>query len=235
MPDDNDAYRREVERLCTDEHEDRDEAEVFISPSGDYRLVVRYYSHDGCTYSRGTGYRIADGEQICDIKRDYGHFPHTFVTRGEQEWLVAGRSYTSQTIVNLSTGEEFEPKDGEHDDDGFCWVDCYPSPDGRTLAVDGCFWACPYEYKFFDFTNPARGWPELAVVPNEHVHARGERRPFWHDDRVVECFETEQVDADHGSETIVRARTRLRREGDRMAVIEQWLSKEELLRRQQQR
>jgi hypothetical protein len=34
-------------------------------------------------------------------------------------------------------------------------VAVYPSPDGLVLAVDGCYWACPYEIVFFDFANPA--------------------------------------------------------------------------------
>ena len=56
-----------------------------------------------------------------------------------------------------------DPGDAERRDeiDGYFTpeseVAAYLSPDGHTLAVDGCHWACPYEYRFFDFTDPARG------------------------------------------------------------------------------
>lgn len=48
---------------------------------------------------------------------------------------------------------------------GFCWAAVHPSPDGRTLGVEGCFWACPYELVFFDFSEPNKSpLPELHRV-----------------------------------------------------------------------
>jgi hypothetical protein len=37
---------------------------------------------------------------------------------------------------------------------GFCWTAAYSSPDSTIVAVDGCYWGCPYEIVFFDFTKP---------------------------------------------------------------------------------
>lgn len=37
---------------------------------------------------------------------------------------------------------------------GFCWANVLPSPDGMTLAVEGCYWACPYDLVFYDFSQP---------------------------------------------------------------------------------
>ncbi len=208
-----------------DELEDENlegDPEELISPSGRYRLCIRTYATaGGGSYTRGTVVRIAGGAIVCDLERDHGIFHHAFVTRGGREYLLTGRTVTSQTIVDLDGGAEYEPTGG----DDFCWVGCYPSPDGDTLAVDGCYWACPYELRFFDFTDPARGWPELRLVGAEHLEDPSNRRtPRWLDPRVVECH---QRDLDGAPQE----RTRLERRGDEMHVIDHWISEAEQARR----
>jgi hypothetical protein len=218
--------RRQVEELFRDENE-RESAEE-LSPSGRYRLLLRGYETrpNAWSYSRGTVYRVSDGGQICDIKRNFSLFHHTFVTKDGQEWLIAGRSYMSQTIVNLETGAEYEPGGDHYDGGAFCWAQCYLSPDGRTLAVDGCIWACPYEYRFFDFTDPSRGWPELPVEPDEGYIPSGEKAPVWLSGDTFECYEL--------NAGAVVARTRLARRGDRMVVVERWIDDAERHRREEE-
>jgi len=71
--------------------------------------------------------------------------------------LLCGEDYQGQTIVNLNSGEtyNFFPESG-HEGFGFCWTGVFPSPDSTVIAVDGCYWACPYEFVFFDFTQPEK-------------------------------------------------------------------------------
>jgi hypothetical protein len=218
--------RQEVEARFAPECE-LPEREEELSPSGRYRLVVRTYSTGPNTweYSRGTVHRVADGALICDIKRNYGMFHHTFVTKDGREWLIAGRSYMSQTIVDLDRGEEFEPAGPRYDGVAFCWARCHLSSDGNTLAVDGCIWACPYEYRFFDFSDPRRGWPALPVESEEMIDVRGERPPVWREDGVFECYDLAE------DERIVVARTGLRREDGRMVFVERWVEPAEAERR----
>jgi hypothetical protein len=160
-----------------------------LSPSGRFRLLIRQYgTKPGCWgYSRGTVFRTDDGREVCDIKRNYCTFNHSFVVKDGQEWLLSGSDYMGQSIVNLDTGERFDklPKGEE-----FCWDAHWLSKDGKTLVVDGCYWACPYEYRFFDFSNPATGWPELAVVPEDCFLEAGYPVPEWADDGTVKCFKS---------------------------------------------
>jgi len=128
--------------------------EVF-SPSKKFKLEILYYfTKEGCwEYSRGKIYRVLDNKIIADIKRNYSTFHHSFQTKNSQEYLITGRSYMGQTIVNLD--EEWEVSTpGPYGGQEFCWADHFLSPDGQTLAVAGCHWAGPYEIAFFDFSNP---------------------------------------------------------------------------------
>lgn len=131
----------------------------------------------------------------------------------------------SQTIVDLDRGEEYEPPGSHYESGAFCWVRCYLSPDGNTLVVDGCHWACPYEYRFFDFSDPARGWPPLPVVGAEWVGDPSDvSPPHWLDAATVDCF---QRDANGEPQE----RSRLARRGDEMLVVEHWVSDAERARR----
>ena len=66
-----------------------------------------------------------------------------------------------QTILDCETGQIYDNTD-DPDADDFCW-DEINQLDKNTIVVQGCYWGAGYEYKFFDFTNLSRGWPELKV------------------------------------------------------------------------
>lgn len=261
--------KRDEEAFFTRRNEEVDKRHEVISPSGRFKLTIRYYStKPGCwDYSRGTVVRISDGKEVCDIKRNYGWFVYSFVTKENrcetpdlvmshpEEWLIAGRSYMSQTIVNLETGDLYEPPGDQYDGFAFCWAGHKLSPDGNTLMVEGCHWACPYEYRFYDFTDPSRGWAELEIVPEGYLDADGKKPPVWKEDGTLECYETREMYKPLGkdwnemtseeigavpdgqgdelpdTELVVVARTVLRRNGDKMETVEKWVSEEEQKRR----
>jgi hypothetical protein len=203
------------------------QAEDATSPSGRFRLTIRTYrtAPGRWNYSRGTITRVSDGTTICDIQRNYGTFHHSFVTKDEREFLITGRSYMSQSIVDLDRSQEFEPSDDHYNGGAFCWARCYLSPDGNTLAVDGCIWACPYELRFFDFTNPSNGWPSLPIVGLERIeYPSNKREPQWLDDNTFECFQW-----DEGSEP--QERTRVQKRGHEVVVVDHWVSEMEQARR----
>jgi hypothetical protein len=143
---------------------------VSVSPSARYRLeVVQYVPARGWRYTRGKVVRIADGALIADVKRNYSHFWHSWIQHANDcEYLLCGEDYQGQTVINLSNAEtrtSFEQ--GAHNGAGFCWASAYPSPDSKLLAVEGCYWACPYELVVFDFTNPDElPYREIARFPD---------------------------------------------------------------------
>lgn len=144
----------------------KEETDEKLSPSGKYKLLIRSYSTSpGCwNHTRGTVTRVSDGTEVCDIVRNYS-FTHSFVTKGDVEYLITGRSYMSQTIINLETGQDMEPQDFHYEGFAFCWVRATLMGDEKTLLVDGCHWACPYEFRFHDFSAPEdKGWAPLPVT-----------------------------------------------------------------------
>jgi hypothetical protein len=227
-----DERRAAIEAMFADDNR-RGEPEDELSPSGRYRLrVQRYATPGGWGYSRGTVTRVQNGAEVCDIKRNLGGFHHSFVAKDNREWLIAGRSYMSQTIVDLDRERTYEPPGDAYDPAAFCWAQARLSHDGCTLAIDGCHWACPYEYRFYDFTDPATtGWPALPIVEasgeSVTIDVEGDKAPLWLDDGTIACYETRRIE---GGDVVV-ARTRVRREDTRMVVIERWVDEAERQRR----
>jgi hypothetical protein len=89
--------------------------------------------------------------------------------KNDQEWLITGRSYMGQTIVNLDTAQEYnDPKHPDkYEGHEFCWADAQLSLDGNVLIVEGCHWAAPYEKVEYDFTDPSKGWPLIRYLEEE--------------------------------------------------------------------
>ncbi len=250
------SEEHDIDRFFTDANLVDRPPDVRLSPSGRFRLEIRgYTTRPGCwTYSRGTVVRVADGRVVADVRRNYSAFHHSFVSRGDHEYLIAGRSYMGQTVVDLDDGKEWnDPKHpAGYEGHEFCWAACQLSPDGRTLLVDGCHWACPYEYRFYDFEDPSRGWTPLPVrdADGEAVWLEADdgRGPELHEDGRIECFESarlfvprqrrdyeipqserkiidpHQWEDPASWEVVVDRRVVLGRRPDHMLVIEDWCS-----------
>lgn len=153
-------HRASMEKWFTEDNRAQEHRKVFTSPSGKYQLTVDSYgTKPGCwNYSRG---RVYAGEKlIADVKRNYSHFPFAWAEAhpNGHDYLLCGEDYQGQTVVELDTGARVDLQPDEHMDKGFgfCWVDIHPSPDRKVVAVDGCYWACPYEVVLFDFSEPLK-------------------------------------------------------------------------------
>jgi hypothetical protein len=160
--------RLEVEQYFTPEHRADEPSDIRRSPSGAYELeVTPYHTKPGAwDYSRGVVRRSRDRTVVADIKRNYGSFWHAWVQQSGNEYLLCGEDYQGYSVINLTSGTHHRhfPEEA-YAGGGFCWVAAYPSPDGRTLAVDGCFWACPYELVIYDLAEPERiPLPELHRI-----------------------------------------------------------------------
>ncbi len=151
-------WRREIESRFARRNRNKSKREEIVSPSGNFRLTIDTYSTgpNTWTYTRGRVRRVGSRKVIADVKRNYGHFWYSWVQHSNgNEYLLCGEDYQGQTVINLTreTISNFFPDSG-YDGHGFCWTAAYPSPDSTIIAVDGCYWACPYEVVFFDFSNP---------------------------------------------------------------------------------
>ncbi len=137
-----------------------------LSPSGRYELEVCEYTAGETTwnYSQGTVRRSEDASQVANIRRNYGLFWFAWVVNDSEESLLCGEDYQGYNVINLSTGVNVLtfPREA-FDGGGYCWAAAHPSPDGTVVAVEGCYWACPYSLTLYDFSDPARSpLPQLA-------------------------------------------------------------------------
>lgn len=159
--------RKQIEQFFIPENIKPDSGKIDVSPSGKFRIEInRYFTlPNRWEYSRGIVTNISSGAVIADIKRNYVAFWHTWVQHPNgYEYLLCGEDYQGYSVLNLNTGkyQAYLPEAG-YKGVGFCWTDVHPSPDGLVLAVDGCYWACPYELVVYDFREPENmPYPELV-------------------------------------------------------------------------
>lgn len=164
-------WRAEVEAGFATRSADDSSRKTETSPSGLYALeMVEYTAGPGrWRYSRGQVRNIADRSVIADIRRNYGLFWRTWAQHANGfEYLLCGEDYQGQTVVNLSKRSvtSYFPEEG-YSGGAFCWAAAYPSPSSKFLAVEGCYWACPYELLVFDFGHPDQlPYAEIARFPN---------------------------------------------------------------------
>lgn len=150
--------------LCREETQVEGSSVEHLSPSGKYRLVVTKHGTGPGTWDYSKGRVYAGDKLITTVCRNYGAFPFAWVEgHPKGSFLLAGEDYQGQTVIDLVAGErkDFLPKEAA-DGAGFCWAKYTPNSDGMLLAVEGCYWACPYEVRIVDFSDPMNPpWPIL--------------------------------------------------------------------------
>ena len=159
--------RREMDKFFVPEN--AGERYEKLSPDGKYKLVVTSYTTGKgyWNYTQGLVYQVGENKPIFEVRRNYHGFPFQWIdghTNGHQ-YLVCGEDYQGQTVLELDTGKrrDFMPSQADYGC-GFCWVDYKFDAPSLILTVCGCHWACPYEYRLYDFSDPMNGWPGIEIV-----------------------------------------------------------------------
>lgn len=146
--------------------------EFFLSPSEKFRLdATNYWLNDpNWDLTKVEVYDQELNEKIFDFFVN-DRFFHGFVTANKVEYLICAEDiFGGQTIVDLTNRkmEGYSPNE-----DGFIWTDFHLSPDGKTLATIGCYWACSYVIKLFDFSDtlnlPLREIKEIELLGNDEI------------------------------------------------------------------
>lgn len=217
-------------RLFSPKNAQIDKRKEFFSPSEKYVLVVTPYStKKGCwNYSQGTVIRNPGNcpRKIADVQRNYSHFPFLFIENhaNGHDYLVCGEDYQGQTVIELDTGKRVDHlPDAASEGFGYCWVQTKYYPEAQILVAAGCIWACPYEYRFYDFSSPMDGWPELEV--EEYIEDTGKWPEI--DGDTVKCFLP-----DEDNEEEMGAIMTLKREGQKLVKVDEWVSDKEKKRRE---
>jgi hypothetical protein len=214
---------------------DRSKAVVHKSPSGRYDLIVTPVStRPGCgSYALGEVFKGPC--LLARVERNDSSFPFLFIEGHPDghDYLICGEDYQGQTVIQLDTGERRdhlppEAKKGW----GFCWSGITFAKETKVLVVDGCVWACPYEYRLYDFSRPMNGWRD--ITGDVMIDADG-RPPTFEPDGTVKVYQSgEAVEDDQGNKTPgpVVATTTFRNERGRLVQQDAWVSEEEQARRE---
>lgn len=146
--------------------EQRNMRKEHISPDSMYRLVIKYYQQGSNCWNYSKGEVFKDTRKVFEIKRTYSHFPFAWIPKHKNghSYLLCGVHYSVTTVLELDTG-----KRATHSSDSFCWTGMTPSPDGHTVAVEGCYWASPYEVKLFDLSKPLEKPVQFEVVEADEI------------------------------------------------------------------
>jgi len=209
------------------------------SPSGRYVLQVsEKATKPGCwNYTIGELTRVDTGESIAVVNRNYHSFPYAWVEGhpNGHDYLVCGADYQGQTVIELDTGKrkDFLPEAAKKGH-GFCWVQYSFNAELKLLVVNGCFWACPYETRFYDFSDPMeKGWAELEF-PEEMYAYDDEKDPEISEGKITifetRCLNEDEEDEDREIREVV-SRTTYRPEGLKLVLVEKWVDPKEQARR----
>lgn len=128
--------------------------EVFYSPDKHYFFRANYYTQTGPTHSWTVAkieiFETPDKKLFEFIRTDDSLF-HGWLTIHGDQYLLLSEDLQGKSIYDLGR-QEFHSYSFEEDE--FIWCEYYPSPDSTKLAVIGCHWACPYEIRVFDTSDP---------------------------------------------------------------------------------
>lgn len=200
-----------------------------ISSSGKYRLQISkfetgpgYFAH-----TQGKVFNEETGNVISVVNRNYGAFPFAFVEnhKNGHDYLICGENYQGQTVIELDTGlrKEYLHEDAKQGM-GFCFAGMEPNSVGDLLIVDGCYWACPYEVRVYDFSDPLNTLNEIEYAENNPEFYNFTNASFQEDGNILfECLreiETENDDDDITYETVQRGVFKV--ENSQLLLLESW-------------
>ncbi|WP_295793831.1 hypothetical protein [Mucilaginibacter sp.] len=149
------------------------DTETSISPSKKFRLeATNFWSNEpNWNLTKVEIYDQARNDKIFDFFINEDQFFYDWMLTNGLEYLICAEDiFGGQTIVDLTN---LRMAGYSPNEDGFIWTNFSLSPDGKTLATIGCYWACPYVIKLFDFSNPLilplREIKEIMLAANDEV------------------------------------------------------------------
>lgn len=213
--------------------------EIFQSDSGHYRLVVTPFetSKGSWNYTQGLIYRNDSNQLISEVQRNYSSFPYTFIEDhpNGHSYLVCGADYQGQTVIELDTGKrkDHTPKAAEIGA-GFCWVDAKFIKSECLLVVSGCVWACPYEHRFYDFSDPMNGWEPIEFDDDFCLDDVDSNYEFGSDGTIC-CkqfgespdFDDDNVEVKDERPGKVRSTRVYKHKDNKFIFVSEWVSDEE--------
>lgn len=157
-------YRQRFEYLFCDEYKGSVSEKVLSD--GVRRLQTTQYEHIFDKQGKPSCYEHAIRTHLFDagnkimaeIKNIYGiPFFSEIRHRDGHHYLLFSIDLYGYSIMDLAdySMHHFVPEESIfHQEETFIWTDAMYCPQNNFLAVDGCYWACPYGVEFFDLSDP---------------------------------------------------------------------------------
>ena len=130
-----------------------------IPLSAQYSVHVQRYNGSVNGYNlHGSECRLLHGgkaiAQWRSINND-GEFFQQIQHSNGRTYLIFRQDLYGYSVLELDSGEimQFFP-DKALTGETFIWTDAAYNPSTNTLAVSGCYWACPFSTHLFTFDNP---------------------------------------------------------------------------------
>ena len=76
--------------------------------------------------------------------------------RNGRDYLLFNIDLYGYSVLDLKTREaiHYVPEESFRGGETFLWMDALYCPENDLLAIEGCYWACPWSIRFYDFANP---------------------------------------------------------------------------------
>ncbi len=168
-----DKYRLHTKKLmpffCDENRTDT----KFIEIKGDskkYRISVHHYSWKiGEYHYRGTEGFLYESD-VFRTKwycfNDSSVFYQLISHKNEREYLIFRQELYGYSVLDIESGQimQFYPKCSFEGMETFIWTQVHYHPENNVLAVEGCYWACPYSVQLFSFENPMNENPKFVDI-----------------------------------------------------------------------
>lgn len=132
-------------------------AEIHFSPDKQYFFTSNCYRQTDAsrkwTVSKIQIFQAGNEEKIFEFIRNDDSLFHGWLTNEQKTYLFLSEDLEGKSIFDFAKRAFYSYS---FEDDKFIWCEYFPSPDGKRLAVIGCYWACPYEIVVFDTAEPAQ-------------------------------------------------------------------------------
>jgi hypothetical protein len=182
--------RAEVQRYFDERNYVVNSDETIISKSENFSLITRCYEQTkpdvNWSVTKVSVYEILSNEKIFEFYVNDSQFFYGWAEKNGTEFLICAEDiFGGQTIIDLTNRKmnSFSP-----DDDGYIWTEFHLSPNSNYLATIGCYWACPFTIKVFDFQNPLN----LPLKEIKEIDLLGdETNVFWVNDETIQTVSNE--------------------------------------------
>jgi hypothetical protein len=170
--------------VFTEEHHDSKRDRIIDICPEKYQIRIESFRLESDELGYSTRHSIAyvyrlhdeNEELISSIKCYYSVTLFQYIEHSNGfEYLIFRRDLYGYSILNLNSLKVFHyiPKVAIlPDKESFIWTEVSYSGNSNFLAVEGCYWACPYEIMIFDISNPEKlPYPLIAKLNDDDEFA----------------------------------------------------------------